>query len=211
MNYRTQRTAKRSCPGLNPRGGGSAITRLLRRFFIVSLVQHSLSPVTGVRVGSVPTALPEAQNYMIHDKPTTCAKPSGNLDFSGPYLGVVRKRAYKRACDRAALRGGTYYRGVWHTARSLQALRVSPVKEECPATAAKPARVRTRARPANAVPSRVHVLSWNAGGLSLAMFDELVLLLNTSEYQHVSAVVIQETHWKHESTWRASGWSCVHS
>ena len=46
---------------------------------------------------------------------------------------------------------------------------------------------------------------------SLAMFDELVLLLNTVEYKHVSAVVVQETHWKHESTWRASGWSCVHS
>ena len=43
------------------------------------------------------------------------------------------------------------------------------------------------------------------------MFDELILLLDTSEYAHVSAVIIQETHWKHESTWRASGWSCVHS
>ncbi|CAE7721805.1 unnamed protein product [Symbiodinium sp. CCMP2592] len=43
------------------------------------------------------------------------------------------------------------------------------------------------------------------------MFDELVLLLDTPAYEHVSAVIVQETHWKHESTWRASGWSCVHS
>ena len=109
QRYTTPRmhgATKRSCPGLNPRGGGSGITGLTRRLFIVSLVQPCLSPVTGVRVGSVPTALPEAQNNLIRNQPITCAKPSGSFDFSGPYLGVVRKRAYKRACDRAALRGG---------------------------------------------------------------------------------------------------------
>ena len=37
------------------------------------------------------------------------------------------------------------------------------------------------------------------------MFGELILLLNTVEYQHDSAAIVQETHWKHESAWRASG------
>ena len=192
-----------SCPGLNPRGDRTRPKRLLWQLLYILLLQSCILPVTGVRVGSEPTALPGAQNGGLDNEVTFCAKPSGNPNFSGPYLGAVRKRAYKRACDRAAIRGGTYYRGTWHTARALQALRVQPGMNRREPQRREPARGRSA--------SRVHVLSWNAGGLSLAMFDELILLLNTETYQHVSAVIIQETHWKHESTWRASGWNCVHS
>ena len=192
-----------SCPGLNPRGDRTSPSRFLRRLLFMLILQSRILPVTGVRVGSEPTALPGAQNGRLDSEVTTRAKPSGNPSFSGPYLGAVRKRAFKRACDRAAIRGGTYYRGTWHTARALQAMRVQPgiQHRETP----RQEHARGRGTP------RVHVLSWNAGGLSLAMFDELILLLNTVEYQHVSAAIIQETHWKHESTWRASGWNCVHS
>ena len=192
-----------SCPGLNPRGDTKRPSRLFRRLLFLFLLQSNVLPVTGVRVGSEPTALPGAQNGGLDNEVTFCAKPSGNPNFSGPYLGAVRKRAYKRACDRAAIRGGTYYRGTWHTARALQALRVQPAMNRREPQRREPARGRSA--------SRVHVLSWNAGGLSLAMFDELILLLSTETYKHVSAVIIQETHWKHESTWRASGWNCVHS
>ena len=203
-----------SCPGLNSRDDGSTSPRYLRRLFMMILLQRHIFPVIGVRVDSVPTALSGAQSgpqHLLRQANTAvsgCAKPSGSLDFSGPYLGAVRKRAYKRACDRASLRGGTYYRGRWHTACSLQAMRVQPQQAPNTSTTCRTRRAGTGNRQQL---SRLHVLTWNAGGLSLAMFDELILLLDTSEYAHVSAVIIQETHWKHESTWRASGWSCVHS
>ena len=177
-------------------------------------LQSNTLPVIGVRVDSVPTALSGAQSGpqpLLRQANTAvpgCVKPSGSLDFSGHYLVAVRKRAYKRACDRASLRGGTYYRGRWHTARSLQTLRVQQQKAPHASTASRTHRAGAGSRQ---LLSRLHVLTWNAGGLSLAMFDELILLLDTSDYAHVSVVIIQETHWKHESTWRASGWSCVHS
>ena len=209
-----KRVLVQSCPGLNSRDDGSALPRYLRRLFLMILLQSNILPVIGVRVDSVPTALSGAQSgpqHLLRQANTAvpgCAKPSGSLDFSGPYLGAVRKRAYKRACDRASLRGGTYYRGRWHTARSLQVMRVQQQQAPHISTASRTHRVGTGNRQ---LLSRLHVLTWNAGGLSLAMFDELILLLDTSEYAHVSVVIIQETRWKHESTWRASGWSCVHS
>ena len=204
---------EQSRPGLKSRGGGSTSPSHFRRFLVTMLLQCNILPVIGVRVDSVPKALSGAQSgpqHLLRQANTAvpgCAKPSGSLDFSGPYLGAVRKRAYKRACDRASLRGGTYYRGRWHTACSLQATRVQPQQAPHIGTASRTHRAGT----GNRQPlSRLHVLTWNAGGLSLAMF-ELILLLDTSEYAHVSAVIIQETHWKRESTCRASGWSCVHS
>ena len=135
-----------SCPGLNPRGDRTRPTRLHWQLLYMLLLQSCISPVTGVRVGSEPTALPGAQNGRLDNEVTFCAKPSGNLNFSGPYLGAVRKRAYKRACDRAAIRGGTYYRGTWHTARALQAMRVQPWNA---AQGAITTRTSARAQPAS--------------------------------------------------------------
>ena len=139
------RAALVSIPGVT----GTRPKRLLWQLLYILLLQSCILPVTGVRVGSEPTALPGAQNGGLDNEVTFCAKPSGNPNFSGPYLGAVRKRAYKRACDRAAIRGGTYYRGTWHTARALQALRVQPGQNRRELQRREPARGRSA--------SRVHV------------------------------------------------------
>ena len=50
-------------------------------------------------------------------------------------------------------------------------------------------------------------LSWNAGGLSSALLDDLLAYAATYEY-HI--VFVQETHWRLQKTWVASGYMCIH-
>ena len=61
------------------------------------ILQSHILTVTGVRVGSEPTALPGAQNGKLDNAVTVRAKPSGNSNFSGPYLGLF---ANARLCVR---------------------------------------------------------------------------------------------------------------
>ena len=85
--------AKRSCPGLNPRGGGHWAPSLIRRIMMIMiLLLSNISSTTGVRVGSEPTALPGAQNGRLDNEVTVRAKPSGNSNFSGPPWGCSQAR-----------------------------------------------------------------------------------------------------------------------
>ena len=57
----------------------------------------------------------------------------------------------------------------------------------------------------------MEVLSWNAGGLSLGLYDELLAWLKLKGQAGIRVVVIVETHWKHNSDWETDDWLCVHS
>ena len=112
------------------------------------------------------------------------------------------KRAYKRAKLRAARSGGTMYRGRWHSVAALQALETRPSRPP-PRTA----RAATKTKQARITP--VHCLSWNAGGLSSPIYQELLAWLDLQDKFRV--VVIQETHWPDSCDFHSGGWFCIHS
>ena len=110
----------------------------------------------------------------------------------------------------SAVSKGAWYRGRWLTAHALRATssgRPNP-------TSGAPRRA--RARPVidstagdNTFKQRLHVLTWNCGGLSTGLLDELLLYLQ-EHASHVNVVCLQETHWKHDSEWLTERWICVH-
>ena len=110
------------------------------------------------------------------------------------------KRAYKRAKLRAARSGGTMYRGRWHSVAALQALETRPSRPP-PRTV----RAATKTKQARITP--VHCLSWNAGGLSSPIYQELLAWLDLQDKFRV--VVIQETHWPDSCDFHSGGWFCI--
>ena len=131
----------------------------------VMMLTHSIEGAVGVRVASIaaveagPGASPGKHCSRALSMPLTQAVPR----FS-------EKRAYRRARLRAARAGGTYYRGRWHSAASLQTLPYTPPQA---APRFKPRRARQHA----GATSELHCLSWNAGGLHAGLYQELVAWL----------------------------------
>ena len=56
---------------------------------------------------------------------------------------------------------------------------------------------------------RLEVLSWNCGGLTQLLFEELKLYLR--KHAEIMVVCIQETHRAFQAEWAAEGWTYVHS
>ena len=54
-------------------------------------------------------------------------------------------------------------------------------------------------------------MSWNVGGLSEVLFEELKKWLNLEEQREVCVLILQETHWDFSSDWSGSGWYFCHS
>ena len=112
------------------------------------------------------------------------------------------KRAYRRARLRAMQNGGTYYRGRWHTTADLRALEYTPTPKLPRSLRAQPRRRQARIPP-------VPCLSWNAGGLSSAVYQEFMAWLDgQSKYQ---LIMLQETHWPQSSDYTSGHWMCIHS
>ena len=126
----------------------------------------------------------------------TEASAEANYEASKPTTAAairVRKRSYRRALKRAARTGETSYRG--------RALNIGPVYPVLKPEAA-------RQRPAKEVP-RLHMLTWNASGLSSELFLEIIVWLRSK--QEVQIFAIQETHWSKTLEWQQEGWSLFHS
>ena len=163
----------------------------------VMMLTHSIEGAVGVRVASIaavearPGAPPGKHCSRALSMPLTQAVPR----FS-------EKRAYRRARLRAARTGGTYYRGRWHSAESLQTLPYTPPQA---APRSQPRRAHQRA----GAKSELHCISWNAGGLHAGLYQELVAWLEVqSKYQ---VCVVQETHWSASSEYYSGKWLCIHS
>ena len=122
---------------------------------------------------------------------------------------VAQKRSFRRACGRALRNdvaqpglGGTWYRGRWHTVRDLQARRFAPPPS---------APCRLRGRVVRAGNRFVHMLTLNAGGLSAAAYDEMLIWLHRPQCTCYSVVVVEETWWKQDSMYSDQNWNYIHS
>ena len=133
-----------------------------------------------------------------------------NQDRGGQQAATVaQKRSFRRACGRALRNdavqpglGGTWYRGRWHTVQDLQARRLA-------VTQGVPARSRGRLLPVG--DKFVHMLTLNAGGLSAAAYDELLIWLHQPQCARYSVVVVEETWWKQDSMYSDETWNFIHS
>ena len=95
------------------------------------------------------------------------------------------KRSYQKALRQAAKTGTAFYRGKNLTLQQLGG------------TPAAPPMVKT-SKPQRAKPHKdeIRYLSWNAGALTTAVWEELLSLLATEPFSAVKLVVVQETHWR---------------
>ena len=107
------------------------------------------------------------------------------------------KRSFRKARMRAFQHGETWYRGRRHTAASLQALHGVAMPNRRPARHVKgePGR-------------RLQVLTYNAGGLSAAGWQEFLAWLRTQPHK---IIALQETHWQTEGVFDVEGWHCISS
>ena len=122
---------------------------------------------------------------------------------------TAQKRSFRRACGRALRHdaaqpglGGTWYRGRWHTVRDLQARRFASPQGTV---------YRSRERKVSVGDRFVHMITFNAGGLSAAAYDELMIWLHQPQCARYSIVVIEETWWKQDSMYSDQNWNFVHS
>ena len=135
---------------------------------------------------------------------------AGHKDRGGRLTATVaQKRSFRRACGRALRNdavqpglGGTWYRGRWHTVQDLQARRFA---------SSQGVSYRSRERKLPVGDRFVHTLTLNAGGLSAAAYDELLIWLCQPQCARYSVVVVEETWWKQDSMYCDQNWHFVHS
>ena len=114
----------------------------------------------------------------------------------------ARKRAYRRARQRAALNGGTWYRGVWRSAASLGTSALD-VSTQTPSSSRRCPSMQGRRQ-------RLKVLSYNVGGMSADLYDVFHIWL--CKQQCADIVLLQEVHWglgRGETQWTKDGWHYV--
>ena len=127
------------------------------------------------------------------------AKFSGGSSFNN--YSPARKRAFRRARQRAMLHGQTMYRGRLHTASSLQGLGTPDrPRPRDPHRVAVETMGRERAR--------VRAQTWNMGGCTAELYDVLCHWLR--QQTTLDVLFLQEIHWglgKAESQWSIDGWT----
>ena len=110
------------------------------------------------------------------------------------------KRSYKKALRQAEKNGTAFYRGKSLT---LQQLGGTPT--------ALPLERSNKPKPIKFTKDEIRYLSWNAGALTTAVWEELLSLLETDAYSDVKLVVVQETHWRGSWQFSKSCWHVVSS
>ena len=171
----------------------------------------SLKETSGVRVppaattGGGLTTAPAAVGK--HRGPAqTTASATQTLPQSLPNILKTAKRAYRRARNRAHASAGqgTWYRGRRHTTASLGRL-PPPEAPSIPIARSKTA----RRKPPSRSPRHLQVFSWNTGGLSGPMFQELLAWCELNAT--LDAIVLQETHWSETGDFTSGPWLAMHS
>ena len=132
------------------------------------------------------------------------AKPSGIADIrTQPVFTRARKRAYKRALVRAQSQGTTSYRGRTLTLQQLAGTRGMPAS-------AKQTRRPRRDLLHNKL-GHPCLLSFNVGGLSNSILDELFVWLALPQNRCIKIVLLQETRWQFTSEWESESWYIIHA
>ena len=111
------------------------------------------------------------------------------------------KRSYQKALRQAEKSGYASYKGKNLTFSEL---------------GGTPALAKTEQKPLTKLPSRqeqnaIRYLSWNAGSLTTAVWEELLSLLETEAYSDVKLVLVQETHWRGSWKFSKAHWHIVSS
>ena len=193
-----------SCSGPKAGGGRARATspgKGLQRLFAITVIMCAARPTTGVRVVGVTMASTGVtESALLNSHTIAVAKQHGSPNM-GSSFSSIRKRSFKRACRRAARQGGAWYRGQWLTDGEL------PRPVDAPA----PKRKQHTIKCVQQGGRRLYVMCWNVGGLSTGLFDELLAWLALPQQKYISAVLLQETHWQHQSEWCSGNWTCVHS
>ena len=109
----------------------------------------------------------------------------------------IQKRTYRRAYARSVRQGGAYYRGQWRDYSWFQPADIRPVYLH---------KRRLGHRPVDR--KHYRVLTWNAGGLSQSVFQELETFVRDAHYD---IIFIQETRWSADYNWSNKDYHYVHS
>ena len=114
---------------------------------------------------------------------------------------MAPKKPHQRAMHRAELNGTATHKG---RTMSLAALGGSSRK----ASLAPKVPSATRKQRAS---QHIKFLSWNPGGLTSGAWEELLSQLSTPDYEDVSLVILQETHWRGVSQFTRDCWHFISS
>ena len=182
--------------GSNPPAGHKPKASSYLLLLYLSIFRGASVRITEPRVGGpVDRHPPEA----IHWHPlhaTATEKPFGLSIDEAPNLKAIRKRSLFRALRRLDRTGNTTYRGHRFTLPLANVSPPRPSQSTC-------SHQDSRARP------RFHVMTWNAGGLSSDRYQQLLLWLQ-GPGRHLHVVAIQETHWRHDASYKVQGWHAYH-
>ena len=96
-------------------------------------------------------------------------------------------------------------RGRWHSCKALASLyRPNNAVTGNHAQVGNPRASRAR-RPL----PQLRIFSWNTGGLSSGLYQELLAWLDTHGPWDV--IILQKTHWHEVADYNSGSWSCIHS
>ena len=172
----------------------SGIVRLLWLGFEFFLVYMLVTGVVGARVAS----------------DTTGAGSQGSLTpetTGGSHTSRLGKRAFHRAQQRAQVAGGTFYKGKWCTAQSLNATTSFATTSRAPL---RPGAFRGWKPRQDAMP--LNIITWKSSGLSEAVLPEFLLRVDTLPADSRSNILlIQESHWRFTSEYKHGDWLAFHN
>ena len=191
---------KKGHPGPKSWGGRRTSATL---FFYFTLLFSSIQPCASmrqaadVRVGGNPLQEPPGASSEVH-----FSGSRGKTNLNGVFNAVsppstALKRSFLRAQRRAMQHGGTQYKGRWYSAQQLGVQH-------------NPAQPRPRQSIPPSAGSRLHFVSWNAGGLTTDRYAELRTWLSQPAQQCLDLAAIQETHWRGPLEFMSQGFFGVH-
>ena len=195
-------TTTSSCTGPKSGGGVPTNTRILSVLCLLGNARGTMV-TSEVRVGAVANVVPEARR-LVNQRVQNGGEVVGPAinRITCPYTWSA-KRAFRRACARAAANGTTMYRGRIDNLSSLQILN----SQDTPPPHRRPRAIHpTRA---NRSGGRLRCITWNMSGASSAAYQELTCWLDAHQSEW-DVVLVQETHWKGDTSCYASGpWHIV--
>ena len=198
MTCRALRALTHALQNQSLSGPKSGPRRGLSTWMAVVVACSILNSACGARVPAEATAAGGASSSAL---PPGTQNPDAKL--SGVLvLSSARKRAFRRAQNRATRAGATFYRGKWVTSHQLQAAAGELRSSHCRARttskplatlgnlAAWPPGPKSRASTFRRAPGLLNVLSVNIEGFSAELYDEFCIWLEMPEVPIASLDVI---------------------
>ena len=224
QSYKSTDTHRTGVSPAGPKSGTSSRMCLSPRWLGALLFMTLAFGARGARVaGGVAT--PAGAEQRLPAGTRQSAKHSDEqVSLSGP-----RKRAFRRAQNRATRDGATWYRGRWLTRQQLQAADGRTLRAKAARPAAAPHNAHKHARtvgrlaawppePSSTTGStfrkgscQLSVFSLNIGSFTTEVYDEFCRWLELpSTLASIDVIFVQET-WRGSSDYQLPGWSWIAS